>query len=133
MHYLDQSRDESAWKSPEGKIYNPLVYTWIVTMTAYTRAWKVGKNYPKIQKHFLLMCLIQLILLIGLIAYMPIAGSLLFLIPMITGLALTVYTTYHHHSGLDTSDHHQASYNILQGWYNTLTGNLGYHTAHHMK
>ena len=52
---------------------------------------------------------------------------------MITGLLITVYTTYHHHSGLESESHYEASYNILQPWYNFLTGNLGYHTAHHMK
>ena len=133
VHYLDQTQDESAWKSPAWERYSPLMYTWVVSITAYYRAWKVGKKYPKIQRYFLIMCTIQLLLLIILIAYNPIAGTLIFLVPMITWLVLTVYTTYHHHSGLDTDNHLHASYNILQPWYNLLTGNLGYHTAHHMK
>ncbi|MCB0319781.1 MAG: fatty acid desaturase, partial [Bdellovibrionales bacterium] len=41
--------------------------------------------------------------------------------------------TYFHHAGLDTEDHLEASYNIMHKWYNIITGNLGYHTAHHMK
>lgn len=133
MHYLDQSLDESAWKSPKWERYSSLMYTWVVSLTAYYRAWKVWKKYPKIQKHFLTMCALQLILL-GILIYLnPIAGLLIFLLPMITWLILTVYTTYHHHSWLESTDHHKASYNILQPWYNLLTGNLGYHTAHHMK
>jgi fatty acid desaturase len=133
VHYLDQTKDESAWKSPNGKLYSPLMYTFIVSVTAYYRAWKVGKKYPKIQGYFLAMCLIEFILLALLITYNPLGGILIFLVPMITGLVLTVYTTYHHHSGLETNDHLKASYNILQPWYNLITGNLGYHTAHHMK
>jgi fatty acid desaturase len=52
---------------------------------------------------------------------------------MISGIIVTVYTTYHHHSGLDSDDPYRASYNIDAPWYNWLTGNLGYHTAHHLK
>lgn len=133
MHYLDQSQDESAWKSPTGKRYHPFVYTLIVTMTAYYRSCKVGKKFPQIQRYFIRMCVLQLVLLSILIAYEPLAGTLIFLVPMITGLFLTVYTTYHHHSGLESTDHHQSSYNIIEWWYNLLTGNLGFHTAHHMK
>ena len=133
MHYLDQSQDESAWKSQSGKRHTPLTYTWIVTMTAYYRSWKVGKKFPQIQRYFIYMCIVQVVLLAILIAYKPLAWALVFLIPMITGLFLTVYTTYHHHSGLDSSDPYEASYNIVEKWYNLLTGNLWYHTAHHMK
>ena len=79
------------------------------------------------------MCAIQFTLLAFLIWYNPLMGTLLFLLPMITGLILTVYTTYHHHSGLETDDPYEASYNIVAPWYNLLTGNLGYHTAHHIK
>ena len=25
------------------------------------------------------------------------------------------------------------TYNVMHKWYNIVTGNLGYHTAHHMK
>jgi fatty acid desaturase len=52
---------------------------------------------------------------------------------MMTGLVLTVYATYDHHVGLETDDPHASAYNILTPWYNFLTGNLGYHTAHHIK
>ena len=133
LNYLDQSKDESAWKSSTGKRYNPIIYTWIISITAYPRAWKVGNKYPQMQMYFLLMCLIQLSLLIALIIHNPLAWVLVFLIPMITGIIITAYTTYHHHSGLEGSDHYSASYNLLDSWYNFLTGNLGYHTAHHIK
>ena len=71
MHYQDQTKDQSAWKSPKGKIYNPFMYTWIVGITAYYRAWLVGKQYKKIQKHFLYMCCIQLLILTTLIIIKP--------------------------------------------------------------
>lgn len=133
VHYQDQSLDESAWKSPEWKRYGPLMYTWIVSVTSSYRSWKVGKKYPQIQRYFLTMYSIQTVLLVGLIAYNPLAGILIFLLPMLTGILLTVYTTYYHHSGLESDNPYESSYNIVTPWYNIVTGNLGYHTAHHIK
>ncbi len=133
MHYQDQKLDESAWKSSDGKTHSLWMYTWIVGFTAYSRSWKVGKKYPKIQRHFLSMMSVQWFLLVWLLAYHPLAGILIFLLPMITGLFLAVYTTYDHHTGLESESHYESSYNITSPIYNLITGNLGYHTAHHMK
>ena len=53
---------------------------------------------------------------------------------MLVSLYITSDATFEHHSGLDTSDQYKASRNIVDSvWYNILTGNLGYHTAHHIK
>lgn len=133
MHYMDQSLDESAWKSPTGRRYGMFEYTWIVTTTAYPRCWKVSAKYPQIRKYFIAMAAIQLILLAAIIFYKPFEWILIFLVPMITGIFLGVHTTFTHHSGLDTEDPYAASYNIRSRWYNIFTGNLGYHTAHHLK
>lgn len=133
MHYQDQSKDESAWKSPKGEKYSAFMYTWIVTITAYYRAWFVGNKHKKIQKYFLRMCTIQIILLSILVFIKPLQWSVIFIIPMIAWLIVTVYTTYHHHSWLESDDPYESSYNIITPWYNILTGNLWYHTAHHLK
>lgn len=133
LHYMDQSLDESAWKSPTGRVYSALEYTWIVTMTAYPRCWKVSAKFPQIRKKFIMIATIQIVLLAIIIAYKPLEGILIFLVPMITGIFLWVYTTYSHHSGLETDDPYAASYNIRSKWYNIFSGNLGYHTAHHLK
>jgi fatty acid desaturase len=133
LHYQDQTKDESAWKSPKWKKYGAFMYTWVVSITAYYRSWVVGKKHRKIQKYFLAMCFIQLILLSILIFLKPLQWTLIFLVPMITGLIITVYTTYHHHSWLESDDPYKSSYNIITPWYNLVTGNLGYHIAHHLK
>lgn len=133
MHYLDQTKDESAWKSPTGKVYSALEYTWIVSITAYPRCWKVSEKFPQIRKYFIRMALIQVILLACLIFYKPLEAIMIFIIPMITGILLWVYTTYTHHSGLESDDPYVSSYNIRSHLYNIVTGNLGYHTAHHLK
>ena len=132
-NYQDQTKDESAWKSPTWKTYNVFMYTWVVTITSYLRAWVVWNKYKHIQKYFLTMCIIQLFLLIWLIAYKPFYWILLFLIPMVSGLVITVFTTYFHHAGIESDDHYRSSYNIINPWYNLFTWNLGYHTAHHLR
>jgi fatty acid desaturase len=59
---------------------------------------------------------------------------MLFGIPMVTGMLITAWATYDHHADLDEEeDHFKASYNITNPIYNLVTGNLGYHTAHHYK
>jgi fatty acid desaturase len=67
------------------------------------------------------------------VAYQPAAGILLFVLPMMTGLLITAWTTYDHHAGLNTEEEFEASFNNVNRWYNLFTGNLGYHTAHHYK
>ena len=72
--------------------------------------------------------------IVGLLVwYKPLQALFLFVLPMMTSLLFTAYVTYEHHSGLDTQNEFEASNNNLNPLYNTLTGNLGYHTAHHHK
>jgi len=58
---------------------------------------------------------------------------LVFVLPMVISLLFTVWVTYEHHSGLDTDEEFHASYNNNNRLFNFLTGNLGYHTAHHYR
>ncbi len=132
-HYQDQTKDESAWKSPKWKRYNPLEYTGVVSLTSAYRSWIVWNKHKKIQRYFLYMMIIQAFIVISLIIFQPLQGIVLFLVPMITSVLITIYLTYHHHSWLESDDPYKSSYNITQWWYNLLTGNLGYHTAHHLK
>ena len=52
---------------------------------------------------------------------------------MVCGLLLTAWTTFDHHSNLETENKFEASRNNMNRFYNLVTGNLGYHTAHHYK
>lgn len=132
-NFLDQNVDESRWMRKSGKTMNSLEYTLNVALTSYYRGYKVGKRYPKAQKVFVIFSLITLALLIGLIAYRPLAALFIFVLPMIISLLFTAWVTYDHHSGLHTDDEFEASYNNTSRLFNLLTGNLGYHTAHHHK
>lgn len=131
VNYLDQSKDESRWKRDDGSMMGEAEYSLTVAITAYPRAWKVGAKYPRARKTFLRMGLLQLAILGGFFAVNWWNALFVFAIPMMLSLYLTAWATYFHHVGLETDDHNEASFNILDPLYNKMTGNLGYHTAHH--
>jgi len=132
-NYLDQEQDQSRWKRKDGTTKSVIGYSLEVAATAFPRAYEVGKGYPKHQKDFLVFTNIILVFLVVLAFYKPIATIFIFILPMIVSLIYTSWVTYGHHVGLDTTDEFSASHNNLSRWYNILTGNLGYHTAHHHK
>ena len=133
QHYLDQTKDESAWKDSKGQRMGLLKYTLVGTLTAYPRIWKSGLRYSKHLNVFIPMALLSLGLLGFLFYFNWVNALLVYLIPMILGLTVVFAATYDHHSGLDADDPYQASYNVTDPAYNLCTGNLGYHTAHHLK
>ena len=133
LNFLDQKKDESRWMRKDGSTMGVLEYTFNVAITAYPRGFVVGKKHPKQQKPFLIYTAVTFVFVAALIAYKPVAALFLFVLPMMTSLLFTAYVTYEHHSGLDTQNEFEASNNNLNTLYNILTGNLGYHTAHHHK
>lgn len=132
-NYLDQSKDESRWKRLDGKVMGALEYSLSVMLTAYPRAFVVGKARPEMLRTFLFWGGVVLALLGLAFWHDPIAALMVFALPMATALFFTALATFSHHSGLDTEDEYQASYNVLNPVYNICTGNLGYHTAHHVR
>jgi len=132
-NYLDQSKDESAWQRADGTKMNVVEYTLTIAGTAYQRGFRVGKQFPRVQRDFVIYGLVTLLGVVGLCWYKPVAGLLVFALPMVISLLFTAWVTYDHHSGLDTDDEFAASYNNTGRIYNLLTGNLGYHTAHHYR
>jgi fatty acid desaturase len=132
-NYLDQDQDESRWKRRDGSTMGEMEYSLMTALTAYPRAFQVGKKHPKAQRLFVSMALLQVALLGVLFWHNWYNALFVFLLPMALSLYLTAWATYFHHVGLETKDHNEASYNILHRGYNLMTGNLGYHTAHHSK
>lgn len=133
LNYLDQSKDESAWKTPAGRLMSCLEYTLVVGIMAYPLALNVGKQHPKSRTKLVQNIALTLFVL-GLFCWINWVNALIiFIIPMVVLLFATVYVTYHHHAGLDQADPYQATYNITDRWYNFFTCNLGYHTAHHLQ
>ncbi len=132
-HYLDQSKDESAWKRKDGTQMGELEYTAVVAATAFPRAYRVGKKFPKAQRWFVGMGVLQIALVVTAFAYNWYNAIWMVALPMATSLWITSWITYYHHRGLDTDDDFKASYNITTPFFNWATGNLGFHTAHHYR
>ena len=133
QNYLDQDRDESGWKKDNGETMSVIHYTIEVASTAYTRAFNVGKRYPREQKR-LIENIIVTVVAIALLTWINWYNALIvFILPMLILLFATAFDTYKHHAGLDTDDPYQATYNIIDPTYNWFTCNLGYHTAHHLQ
>ncbi len=132
-NFLDQKKDESRWKRNDGSTMGIIEYTLIVTLTSYYRGYLVGKKYPEHQKTYVTFGAITFLLLIGLTLYSPLSALFVFILPMIGSLLFTSWSTYSHHVGLDTQDQFSASHNKTNKVFNFLTGNLGFHTAHHFK
>ncbi len=132
-NYLDQTKDESRWKWDDGTAMSELEYSFYNVLVAYPRAFQVGREHPRAQRVFLGMGALQLVLL-GLLFWHNWYNALfVFLLPMVVSLWVTVWATYFHHAGLESADHAEASYNIVHRGYNLMTGNLGYHAAHHAR
>jgi fatty acid desaturase len=132
-NFLDQERDESAWKRRNGTRMGVLEYTFTVASTAYYRGFQVGKKHPRVQRNFLLYSILTFAGVALLCWYRFVPALFVFLLPMAISLLFTVWVTYEHHSGLDTDEEFHASYNNGNRLFNLLTGNLGYHTAHHYR
>jgi fatty acid desaturase len=105
----------------------------MTALTAYPRAYRVGRDYPQARRIFVAMAALQVALLGVLFWHNWYNALCVFLLPMCLSLYLVAWATYFHHVGLETAEHSKASYNILHRGYNLMTGNLGYHAAHHAK
>jgi fatty acid desaturase len=134
VNFLDQTKDESHWQNSKGEKMIRLRYSCEIFITSYYRCFIVGLKHPKVLKKFLLMVSITAGIMLSLTYYRPIPALIILWIPATMSLFLTADSTYAHHSGLDTKDQMAASRNSLSSiCFNTLTGNFGYHTAHHYK
>jgi fatty acid desaturase len=131
VNYLDQDKDESRWRRKSGARMGAIEYSVRLALTAYPCAFNVGKRYPRLQRVFVIFGALTAVLLAALIYHRPLPALLLFVLPMVCSMLFTAWVTYDHHAGLETDDTLAASYNIMNRWFNRLTGNLGYHTAHH--
>ena len=133
VNYLDQRADESRWRRADGRPMNEAEYSLEVGATAYGRLWKVARRTGKYTRIFLVMAAVTLAIVAALVAHRPIPALIMFVVPMVIMLFYTAWATFTHHAGKKTTSHFVASNNILHRGYNMLTGNLGYHTAHHYR
>jgi fatty acid desaturase len=133
VNYMKGHIDESAWVNKRGRKLSEFEYTLKVGLLSYVLILRNAINFDS--RHFRRFILGMLCT--GLVYYLlwtvnPLYSVVLFVIPAIAGLFGTVWYTYKHHAGLDPGVAEEASWNVLDPLSNTLTGNLGYHTAHHI-
>ncbi len=133
MNYLDQSKDESRWQRADGSTMGVVEYSLTVAATAYPRAYAVSKRFPRFRRTFLWMGALTFATVCALTYLRPLQAVFVFILPMIISLVLTSWATYSHHSDKPTDSHFVACNNILHRGYNIVTGNLGFHTAHHYR
>ncbi len=103
-HYLDQSKDESRWKDKKGHIMGRFRYSMDVMLTAYYRAYQVGKRHPRPLKIFIIATTVTALVVTALTWYQPVPTLFVFIIPMISSLFFTAWVTYAHHAGLDVNN-----------------------------
>jgi len=132
-HYLDPRRDEAGWMTRDGRVMSTAHFTLVVGASVYPRAWAVSRKYPQHRPVFVGMGLFVLALLGLAFVFRPWQAVFVFIVPMVTCLFGTALATYNHHTGRPTTNHYVASTNIVHPVYNLLHGNLGYHTAHHIR
>ncbi len=133
LNYLDQGKDESRWARADGTRMGEWEYSLITTLTAYSRAWTVGAKHPRVRRIFVTMAVLSAAIVTALVWYRTIPGLIVFVATPALALFGTAMATWTHHSNRETSSHFVACNNILNPFYNMVTGNLGYHTAHHYK
>lgn len=131
VNYLDQEKDESRWQRKDGSTMGELEYSLNVAITAYPRAWEVSKRYKTHRPVFVSMALLNFGFIAAALAWRPLPALFVWVIPGLISLVGTAWATYDHHSELPTDNDFVACRNILNPVYNIVTGNLGYHTAHH--
>ncbi len=133
VNYLDQRIDEARWRRADGTTTGPLEFGLIIALTAYGRALQVGRRYPRQRRIFVLMGIATLAVVAAFVWARPLPALFVFVLPMGISCFLTALATHAHHTDKPVASHFVASNNILHRGYNLLTGNLGYHTAHHYR
>ena len=125
--------DQSSWTRVDGRQMSRVEYTFDLLLRHQADILQVGLEHPKQLRSLLLMKL-PLYGLLGLGLWLnPLNTLLVFLIPAFLTLTHTIWATYEHHAGSDTASHLTASVNRDNRVFNLLSGNLGLHTAHHMR
>jgi len=132
-HYLEPEQDTLRWQRPEGTPRSRLEclvknfaghLTWTMT---------IGRRHPKVYRRFKIMTAVSLTTLSVLIYLDPAKAMIVFVGPMVLAIFNVARLGYDQHAGLDMDDHLHASRNIESRFYNLVTFNSGYHTAHHVK
>ncbi len=129
----EETPDESCWTDHEGNQMSRWQYTLYVGLRINHEIWKVGKKHPKVFRKWVFYRVVALAMIAPLAVYDFWSYFVVFWLTSWWTYFGTVYLTYRHHAGLRTKNPFEASYNIMGRFFNILSFNLGYHTAHHYR
>lgn len=131
-HYLEPEQDTLRWQRPEGTPRS-LIECLVKNFAGhFTLTMAIGRRYPRVYRRFKVMTALSLIVLAALIYLDPAKAMIVFVGPMLLAIFNVARLGYDQHAGLDMSDHLGASRNNESHFYNLVTFNSGYHTAHHV-
>lgn len=131
--YLEQDKDPANWRLPDGRVMSRLRYDVSGALRIYPELVRIGRGHPELFRRFKVWSTIALALLGLFLLIDPLKALLLFVAPVPVMYLGLMDNTYMQHSDLDTASGFTASRNTTSRLYNLISGNLGYHTAHHMK
>jgi beta-carotene hydroxylase len=131
--YLDPTKDPSTWIWRNGKVMPRAVYIsrYFVTHTYFSV--RIGLNYRKLLKKYIVQQLFFIAVMIGLFIIHPLNTLIVFLIPMLIVWLIFINFTYDDHVGLFSDNDYEASFSKTGKILNILIFNNGYHLAHHIQ
>lgn len=130
-YYLNQNLDAARW-CVDNKPLDKTAFAIYHFINGFKQIKEIGKTYPGLYKTYLQGRVIYYLAIVSLLYYFGLNYIFIILIPSLIIAYYTIETTWHHHAGLETTNHYVASRNNLSFLYNFRTCNLGYHTAHHV-
>lgn len=131
-HYLEPAQDTLRWQRPDGERRS--LIECLVKNFAGHLTWTIalGRRYPRVYRRLKAMTAVSLAVLAVLIYADPAKAMIVFVGPMLLAVFNVARLGYDQHAGLEMDDHLHASRNIESRFYNLVTFNSGYHTAHHV-
>ena len=132
-HYLEPERDTLRWQRPGGSPRS-LLECLVKNFAGHlTLTMAIGRQYPKVYRRFKIMTAVSLATLAALIYLDAAKAMIVFVGPMLLAIFNVARLGFNQHAGLEMDDHLHASRNLEGRFYNLVTFNSGYHTAHHVK